>query len=800
MGPASFSKRFAASFALGAACLAWAPLAAPCRADPPPIGYVGPVPHADNPATPPPIGYVGPMPHPVSTVLTGDELGLPQPAPSPDHTGETLITARQMHSDSATNIVTATGKVEIVRGDYVLHADKVIYNQRTGVMVADGNVALLMPTGEVQFAQHEEITGDMNQAFAENIGILFPDNSRMAARTAQRYEGRYTVADKAMYTACNVCAKNPDHPPIWQLKADSITHDNVEHEVYYHNSTIDLAGVPVIYTPYISAPDPTVKRQQGFLSPSPGLSPNIGPLLRVPYYVDIAPDKDMTITPTFSQTDKAQLATQYRQRFENGNLLLSGSFTRADLIDDNGVDQGQQWRGNLFGTFLYDIDDTWRAGSDVQLVSDKSYLHRYNISGADQTTTRAYVEGFRGRDYTAVNSYYFQDMRAGPNAAQPIVMPSVTFSALGDPGQTLGGRWSFDGNTLITSRDNTGQTVSQQGPNTRRLSLNGGWERQLISDTGLVTQLSGLMRTDSYWANNIPSVDGSGTIYDHTAFTRPFAQANAVFRYPMGRSGDGYQQLIEPIVAITGAPDARVITKQPIEDSLDVEFDETNLFSPNRFTGSDLIEGGSRATYGVRNAITTDYGGRLDVFAGESYDFTANSEFPALSGLNGHASDYVGRIDFAPTTWMEANYGFRLARNDFSPQRQDAYLAIGTSYFRPFVRYIEAYENDSATGLLDQVKQASIGFSSVFAKYWTLSGSHTQSFSPQPGPRSTGINLTYVDECFAIGVAASHDDTNRVDINSGTTLGFHIYLRNVGGMNTDSAGGIQFPAEFRQMD
>ena len=789
MGFGILSRRFA----IGVACLLTAPVSAPCLAEVPPVGFTGEVPRIGLVM---PVGYKGEVPRsappaPVKPAASSS----PENA---DHANETLITATQMQSDSATGIVTATGKVEVVHGDNLLHADKVTYNQKTGVMSADGHVALLMPSGEVEFSDHQEITGDMKQAFAAKVGILFPDNSRVAATTAQLYEGEYTVADHAMYTACNVCRENPDQPPLWQLKADTITHNNVEHQIYYHDVTIEALDVPVFYTPYMSTPDPTVKRRQGFLSPLPGYSPIIGEYIKAPYYFDIAPDKDMTVTPTFSTIDKAQLAAEYRQRLERGKLLLSGSITHADLIDDLGVDKGQKWRGDMFGNFLYDINSTWRTGTDIQYASDKSYLRRYNISSLDQMTDRAFVEGFRGRDYAVVNSYYFQDLRPGVTSVQPTILPSATFSAFGDPGQTLGGRWSFGGNTLVTTRSNTGALPAQQGADTRRLSMNAGWQRQLVSDTGLITTVSGLARTDSYWANNVVANDGSGTVYDHALFTREFGQANAVMRYPMGRSGNGYQQLMEPIVALTAAPKVRTITKQPIEDSQDVEFDETNLFSPNRFTGSDLIEGGSRATYGLRNAITTNSGARIDVFGGESYDLTTNNAFPASSGLNQHASDYVGRIDFAPVDWFNANYGFRLAQSDLSPQRQDAYTSFGVPLFRPSLRYIEAYANNTTTNRLDLVRQVTLGASSTFAKYWNLTGSHTQAFDPEPGPRGTSLALTYVDECFAFGVNVSHDSTNRVDISSGTSAAFHLYLKNIGGMHTDSASNITFPAEFRQ--
>ena len=108
------------------------------------------------------------------------------------------------------------------------------------------------------------------------------------------------------------------------------------------------------------------------------------------------------VEPTFSQTDTLQMGGEYRRRFENGNLQLDGSITHADLLTDTGIDRGQQWRGDLFGTFLYNINDTWRAGSDIQYASDKSYLERYQIGSEQQLVNRAYVEGFSGRDYAAV--------------------------------------------------------------------------------------------------------------------------------------------------------------------------------------------------------------------------------------------------------------------------------------------------------------------------------------------------------------------------------------------------------------
>lgn len=735
----------------------------------------------------------------VAALLTGFCAYAPAIARAATDLGnETLIDADEMASDQQHHLVAATGHVEISRAGYVLHADKVTYNTASGVMHAEGHVAILMPGGDVEFAESEEVTGDMKQAFVEKAAMLFQDNSRLIAQNAQRYDGRYMVAQRGMYTSCNVCQEHPDKPPLWQIRAERITHDNEEHDVYYHNATVDFAGVPVMYTPYLSMPDPTVDRRQGFLSPQPGYSPNIGDFIRTPYYIDIAPDKDAILAPTFSQKDDVQLGGQYRERFDRGSLQVDASMVYADLVSDTGTDEGRNMRGHMFGNFIYDLNNTWRVGSDVNFTSDKSYLQRYHYSSADQLTSRAYTEGFQGRNYASVSGYYFEDLRVGTQAEQPLVLPEARFSALGEPGQTWGGRWSLDGSSLITTRDNTGQGTNQQGPNTRRISMAGGWDRQLISSsTGVVTNVSGLVRNDSYWADNVLYLDGSNNHYNNVLFSRQFAQGNVISRYPMARNGGTYQELLEPIAAITVAPNVHISAKQPIEDSQDIVFDETNLFSPNRFTGNDLIEGGSRATYGLRHAITGNDGARIEMFGGQSYDFNSNSDLPEQSGLRSGASDYVGRIEIVPGSWLDANYGFRLKQSNLDPQRQYARVATGVDEFKPFARYLSGYITQS-TGSVDQVEQLTLGSDSKFAKYWNLHTEHTQAFSPQPGPRGTQMTLSYADECYIFAVTGSQNDTNRADIHSGTSVLFHFFLRNIGGIHTDSTTSGTFPTEFRQ--
>lgn len=695
-----------------------------------------------------------------------------------------MLQADDISYDQKAKTVTASGHVEVAYDKQVLRADKIVYHQDTGVVRAEGNVRIHQPSGDVLFAKESELTSNMAQGFVDQVSILFKDGSRMAAADAQLYEGRYLIADRGLYTACDVCKNDPSKPPLWQIKAKRVTDDNVKKDVIYRDATVEFAGIPLLYTPYFAHPEPSVKQRQGFLTPAGGNSKNLGIFTRVPYYFVFSPSSDLTFSPTFSEEDNGQLALTWRQRFDRANMKWNGSFTYTDLISDQGIDKGKQGRGHLFGDVLYNFDNQWRAGGKIALTTDKSYLSRYSISHEDVLVNQGLVENFFGRNYGSANFYYFQDLRPGSQDASPIVAPEISFSRLGEPGKTLGGRWSLDGGILVTARSRD-VALAQQGPDTRRLSLKSGWDREFVSSTGFLTSLSAQARGDAYWADNVEDPNSTTHRYQKVTRVRPFTQGNVMVRYPFGRSGDGYQQILEPIGQFTVAPNVRTENKIPNEDSLDVEFDETNLFAQNRFTGIDRVEGGMRAAYGLRHSLISDNGGRVDMLAGQSYRLKKNLQFPEESGLRNNSSDYVARIDIVPGDWMDINYGVMLAKNDFAMERQEVRGNFGIPEFRPFFTYIST-KRTLVNGAYTPLEEIYGGISSTFAKYYNIIIAQDRAIKPDAGERMTSISANYRDECFLFGITGQRNKTSRADLVSGDSIMFHFYLRNIGGLQTDS--------------
>ena len=432
-------------------------------------------------------------------------------------------------------------------------------------------------------------------------------------------------------------------------------------------------------------------------------------------------------------------------------------------------------RGNLMGNGRFDLNSNWRTGFDVATVTDKTYLARYKITSPDVLTNRLFVEGFRARSYAAVNGYTFQDVRSGPRPEEPLVMPDMRFSALGEPGRALGGRWSLDSGLLAIKRT--------QGADVRRASLAGGWERTYISGLGFMTTFDANVRGDGYWTDRLPDPSTPNQTFGNDLKGRIFPLAQTTMRYPFVRREGELQERIEPIASIVGSPVTPNDTHLPNEDSQDLEFDSTNLLRPNRFSGVDRQEGGSRLIYGLRSGLYHRRGNG-DLFFGQSYRLTKDNNIPVGSGLETKASDYVGRLETRLASWIDADYSFRLDHKTFARRRQDVTAAFGHNPLQFTASYL--FIDRNALVATDKSHQElSYGARADFYKYWFASGNQLFDLSQGGGLLTTTVRLGYTDECFSIIAVADRNNTIQADgTRTGSSYMVNLNFKNLGGFGT----------------
>ena len=345
--------------------------------------------------------------------------------------------ADEVQYDDQLGLTVAKGHVEISQNDEVLLADTVSYNRHTDTVTASGHVSLLMPTGEVMFGDFMELRDQMNTAFVQDVRMLLADRSRLAANTARRLNGNLIELRRGVYSPCDLCKNNPSAPPAWALKAREISDNRQLKIVEFRDVTLDIDGVPVFYSPYLSQPDPSVKRASGFLTPSVGNSNNLGFHVTVPYYLVLGPDKDLTLEPRITTSAGPVLAGQYRQRFSNGVLDAIGSLNYSNPGNGNEV------RGHVNASGVWDIDDTYRTGFQLQRVSDQTYLLRFGFGNPllNQMISHAYLQGFDPRAETDIDAYVFQPLLPGlGDSTQPIVLPVINRSWISEP-ESLCNNW-----------------------------------------------------------------------------------------------------------------------------------------------------------------------------------------------------------------------------------------------------------------------------------------------------------------------------------------------------------------------
>lgn len=697
-----------------------------------------------------------------------------------------LLSADQIDYDQDLGIITARGKVELSQGARLLLADTVSFSEKTNVVTASGNVSILEPTGEVLFANYTELTDDLSRGFVDQVRILLSDNSKFAAMQGERLQGRYTRMENAVYSPCELCATDPTRPPIWQIRAARITHDQVSRDINYRDATLEVAGVPVFWLPFFGHPDPTVERRSGFLFPDGGISSDLGTFLRTYYFFDIDETKDFTLEATPSTKDGLLLGGEYRQRFATGSITVSGSATYAERPRDTatGTVSKKELRGHVFGTGRFDIDENWRWGFDARRVTDDSHLLRYDYSEEDILASRAYVERFNARNYFSINVYDFQDLRPGNPEEEPVVLPMVTYSALGEPGGMVGGRWSAEAGFLAL--------VRKDGNDTRRVSSAVGWRRDDVADIGLVSTVNAQVRADGYWVSNLRRPDGSVEPDDKVQM-RAFPHANWTVSFPLARQDATVQTLIEPMVMLSAAPDGANKSNIPNEDSQDIEFDYTNLFRASRYPGIDRLEGGQRLTYGVKAGLFGFGGGSSSLFLGQSQRLQGDNDFPGGSGLRRRTSDVVGKLELTPSPWLDISYSFRYDSQTTAQRLHDVYGTFGPSQFRVTGSYIYLDKLTQDGGLATRNREElTLGINSALTDQWSVGVSHRRDLAPDGGPVLSGASITYQEECLTFQLVAERDYTRRTGIDTGDRLYFRVVLKNLGEFLSPSISGSVF--------
>ena len=675
-----------------------------------------------------------------------------------------LMQADEVDYDVNNHIVTAHGHVEIDYGGRVLLSDGVSYNQLTDVMTADGHVSIMAENGDVAFADHVVLKDKMRDGALQGFAALIGQNARMVAASATREDGVITTGYHADYTPCKVCQQT-HRTPVWDVKAFRIIYDQPKHRIHFKDATIRFFGVPVLYTPYYSQADPTVKHASGILAPVLGTSTALGTFVKLPVYVAFSDSQDLTVEPWFTTSGGELLEGEYRQRFSNGGFWLQGSL--AD--NPNGGPDGNETQlySHIFGAGKLQLSQDWDTGFDLALTSNETYLERYDISYASQLNNDIYVEDYFGRSRFAVTGYFFQGLRAtDDNRTIPVVLPLIDFDYVPED-HVLGGQLHFDIDTVALSRD--------EGESDQRLTAELNYRLPFITDNGQQLTFEADARGDLYHISNANPLDLPDMPQDNQFITRGLPYIAMDWRWPfIKQSSRSVSYVISPIVQVIAEPYGGVQPGIPDEDSTAFEFNDEDIFSFDPLPGYDLAETGPRANAGfLAKAYFT--GGSVDTVIGQSFQLKPDPIFPQGSGLSGSISDFIGRIDVQIPPYLDVTHRIDVNEQSGNIRRDEVYVTgtEGRSSIR--VSFVRLPTDLAAEVLSPQEEVNGQLIVGVFDHWSLLTAADRDLLTGQMLDEEFGAG--YEDECIAISVAYRRRYTTDRDVPPSSSIIFRFNLK-----------------------
>jgi LPS-assembly protein len=752
-----------------------------------------------------------------------------------------LVQANEVDYDYTNNRVAAVGNVQIYYGGSTLEADKVVYDQKTKRLHAEGNVRLTEEDGKVTYGEIMDLSDDYRDGFVDSLRLDAPDQTRMAASRAERSSGNFTVFHNGVYTACAPCKDHPKKPPLWQVKAARIIHDQTEKMIYFEDARIEFFGRPLAWLPYFSAPDPTVKRKTGFLMPSISTSSVYGGAVEVPYYWALAPDYDATFAPMITTKQGPLLQGEFRQRLINGAYSIRAAgiyqldkdyFIRSDGSTTPGY---RNFRGSLESSGLFALNNQWVWGWDGVLLSDKTFFQDYNPRLSRYRTTdpfqnpyseaisQAFLTGKGNRSYFEARSiYYFGFSEADVQSQIPVIHPVIDYNYTFDRpilGGELGYRLNF---TSLTRRDADFDAITQSALNNgtctqtadpaiktsancllrgvpgtyTRFSAEAQWRRRITDQFGQVFTPFASVRVDagSMQINNQPGVANYIQTGDDN-LVRAMPTAGLEYRYPFISIQSWGTQTIEPIAQVIIRPNEQQIGRWPTEDAQSLVFDDSNLFRVDKFSGWDRVEGGSRANYGMQYTAQVNQGGSVNVLFGQSYNLFGQNSF-ALggttntgldSGLDTTRSDYVARVSYQPNSTYMFTSRFRFNNDTFEVQRTELEGRVNFDRWSGALLYGN-YAAQPELGFLDR-RQGILGTGQVkLDANWVLLGSARYDINAGKFDQ-TRVGVGYVDDCLILGLNYITNYTYSGNVQANHTVMLQLSLRTLGGTSVGQPVG-----------
>ncbi len=514
-----------------------------------------------------------------------------------------------------------------------------------------------------------------SEIIADGIKINFVKNAFGNKENDPRLKGNYFYSSdnqsfikKGVFTTCK---KRQDKCPPWQFKAEEIKHDKSKKTIYYKNAWLELYDKPVVYFPKFFHPDPTVKRQSGFLMPKFESSSSLGNSFSVPYFKVISESKDLTFTPKIFNESEGLFQNEYRQENKNSSHITDLSLKKSKNKSKS------HFFSNTFANLDLSFFDNSELEFNIETTSGDNYLKSHKIK-SDITNNNSLLNSFlsiKGNNkdlYVEAKMEAYEDLTKEKSSDKyQYLFPSFELS------KSLNNNFNLDSNGYYKNYDTN------------------VFEKVLINDLRYSSipkiNTNGFINRFNLLFKNVTTESDNSNEYSNNFRSQNFGSLLYDISYPLKKEGDNFDSFISGKASFMYSPNKNKNIK-----NLDRKISIKNIFNQNRLGLSDSVEGGQSLTLGGEFKII-DKGNNSILTAGLASVLRDKNEekLPINSTINNKSSDIIGSFNFKPNNNFNLDYNFSVD-NDLSSTNYNLIKADLT--INKFVTTFEFLQEDDEIG------------------------------------------------------------------------------------------------------
>lgn len=692
-----------------------------------------------------------------------------------------------------------TGNVDIAQGNSRLQADEVQLHQKQ----AEGQpepVRTVDALGNVHYDDNQVIlkgpkgwsnvnTKDTN-IWEGDYQMVGRQGRGKADLMKQRGENRYTILENGSFTSCLPGSNT------WSVVGSEVIHDREEQVAEIWNARFKLGPVPVFYSPYLQLPVGD-KRRSGFLIPNAKYSTNNYFEFYLPYYWNIAPNMDATITPHYiHRRGGIMWENEFRYLTQAGAGLMEFDYLNSDKVyeDEHPKDDNSR-RWLFYWQHAGVMDQVWRFNVDYTKVSDSSYFNDFDNkygSSTDGYATQKFSVGYAVQNFDATVStkqfQVFDDQNNSSYSAQPQLDVNYYQNDVGPFDTRIYGQAVH----FVNSNDNMPEATRVHLEPTINLPLSNNWGSINTEAKLLATHYQ---QTNLDWYNNNPSNVNKLDDSANRVMPQFKVDGKMIFERDMNMLAPGYTQTLEPRAQYLYVPYRDQSHIYNYDSSL-LQSDYSGLFRDRTYGGLDRIASANQVTTGVTSRVYDDAAvERFNISVGQIYYFTESRT--GDDNIKWENDDKTGSLVWAGDTYWRISdrWGLRsgiqydtrldsVATSSSSIEyRRDENRMLQLNYRYASSEYIQATlpsYYSTAEQYKNGISQVGAVASFPIADRWSIVGAYYFDTNVNKEADSM-LGLQYNSCCYAIRFGYERklngwDDTQKHAVYD-NTIGFNIELR-----------------------